>query len=163
MDKSPPIQTMTTITAVFPHLVKKLNTALHVAIILFLCVAFSFALVSLAFCIFNIIKVPYRAIKGPAGIALWNVLAGGFAVLGVTSFMAAVKLHNLTERIANFQENVFQFVILEEQYEDSFWLCVASATIHGVNLLLVAISAIHFPKRKTKTEEANVAAEDIMY
>ncbi|XP_053258935.1 clarin-2 [Podarcis raffonei] len=148
---------------IFPHLVKKLNTALHVAIILFLCVAFSFALVSLAFCIFNIIKVPYRAIKGPAGIALWNVLAGGFAVLGVTSFMAAVKLHNLTERIANFQENVFQFVILEEQYEHSFWLCVASATIHGVNLLLVAISTIHFPKRKTKTEEANVAAEDIMY
>ncbi|XP_053113079.1 clarin-2 [Hemicordylus capensis] len=148
---------------IFPHLVKKLNTALHVVIILFLCVAFSFALVSLGFCILNIIKVPYRAIKGPAGIALWNLIAGSFAVLATTSFMAAVKWHNLTERIANFRENVFQFVVLGEQYEYSFWLCVASATIHGVNLLLVAISMIHFPTRKTKTEEVNVTAEDIMY
>ncbi|XP_044274453.1 clarin-2 [Varanus komodoensis] len=148
---------------IFPHLVKKLNATLHVTIILFLCVAFSFALVSLGFCILNIIKVPYRAITGPAGIALWNILAGGFATLAVTCFMAAVKLHNLTERIANFRENVFQFVILEEEYEHSFWICVASATVHGVNLLLVAISAIHFPTLKTKTEEANVTAEDIMY
>uniref|UniRef100_A0A8D0B568 Clarin 2 n=1 Tax=Salvator merianae TaxID=96440 RepID=A0A8D0B568_SALMN len=148
---------------IFPHLVKKLNTALHVVIILFLCVAFSFALVSFGFCILNIIKVPYRAIKGPAGIALWNVLAGGFAALAVTSFVAAVKLHNLTERIANFRENVFHFVILDEQYECSFWLCVASSAVHGVNLLLIPISTIHFPALKTKTEEANVTAEDIMY
>lgn len=77
--------------------------------------------------------------------------------------MAAVKLHHLTEKIANFRENAFQFVILEEQYERSFWLCVASATIHGVNLLLVSISGIRFPKLKTKTEEANVTPEDIMY
>ncbi|KAL8207583.1 UNVERIFIED_CONTAM: Clarin-2 [Gekko kuhli] len=148
---------------IFPHLVKQLNTTLHLLIIFFLCAAFAFALVSLGFCIFNIIKVPYRAIHGPAGIALWNFLAGGSAVLAVTSFMAAVKLHNLTERIANFRENIFRFVILEEQYEESFWLCVASAAVHGVNLLLVAISGIRFPTLKTKTEEANVTAEDIMY
>uniref|UniRef100_A0A8D0GM95 Clarin 2 n=1 Tax=Sphenodon punctatus TaxID=8508 RepID=A0A8D0GM95_SPHPU len=148
---------------IFPHMVKKLNTALHMMIILFLCVAMSFALVSLGFCILNAIKVPYRAIKGPWGLCLWNIIAGGFAALAVTSFMAAVRLHHLTERIANFQENVFQFVILEEQYECSFWLCVASATTHAVNLLLIAISAIRFPKLKTKTEEANVTAEDIMY
>ncbi|XP_054854803.1 clarin-2 [Eublepharis macularius] len=148
---------------IFPHLVKQLNTSLHLVIIFFLCAAFSSALASLGFCVFNIIKVPYQAIHGPAGIALWNFLAGGFAVLASTSFMAAVKLHNLTERIANFRENIFQFVILEEQYEDSFWLCIVSAAIHGVNLLLVAISEIRFPSLKTKTEEANVTAEDIMY
>lgn len=90
-------------------------------------------------------------------------VAGGFVVLAVTSFMAAVKLHHLTERIANFRENVFRFVILEERFEDCFWICVASATAHAVNLLLIAISGIHFPKIKTKTEEVNVTAEDIMY
>lgn len=90
-------------------------------------------------------------------------VAGGFIALAVTGFMAAVKLHRLTERIANFRENAFQFVILEERFEDCFWLCVASATAHAVNLLLIAISGIHFPKIKTKTEEANVTAEDIMY
>ncbi|XP_006030016.1 clarin-2 [Alligator sinensis] len=146
----------------FPHLVKKLNTGLHVMIIIFLCVAISFALISFGFCILNIIQVPYQAIKGPAGICLWNLLAGGFTALAVASFIAAVKLHHLTERIANFQE-IFQFVVLEEQYEGSFWLCVASATAHGVNLLLIALSAIRFPEFKTKTEEANVTAEDIMY
>lgn len=93
----------------------------------------------------------------------FHFVAGGFIVLAVTSFMAAVKLHHLTERIANFRENVFQFVILEEQFEGCFWLCVASATAHAVNLLLIAISGIHFPKIKTKTEEANVTPEDIMY
>ncbi|KAJ7326914.1 hypothetical protein JRQ81_016673 [Phrynocephalus forsythii] len=148
---------------IFPHLAKTLNTALHVVIILFLCVAFCFALISLGFCILNIIRVPYQAFRGPAGIALWNLLAGGFAVLAVTSFMAAVELHNLTEKIANFQETLFQFIILEQQYEHSFWLSVASATVHALNLLLVAISTIHFPMLKTKTEEANVTAEDIMY
>ncbi|KGL81382.1 Clarin-2 [Tinamus guttatus] len=148
---------------IFPHMVKKLNTGLHVMIIMFLCAALSFSLVSFGFCILNAIKVPYRAIKGPAGLCLWNFLAGGLIVLAVTSFIAAVKLHRLTERIANFRENVFQFVILEEQFEDSFWLCVASATAHAVNLLVIAISWINFPKIKTKTEEANVAPEDIMY
>ncbi|EMP39957.1 Clarin-2 [Chelonia mydas] len=139
---------------IFPHLVKKLNAGLHVMILIFLCAAISFALVSFGFCILNAIKVPYRAIKGPAG---------GFTALAVTSFIAAVKLHRLTERIANFQENVFQFVILEEQYESSIWLCVASATSHVVNLLLIAISGVHFPEFKTKTEEVTVTAEDIMY
>uniref|UniRef100_A0A452GJH6 Uncharacterized protein n=1 Tax=Gopherus agassizii TaxID=38772 RepID=A0A452GJH6_9SAUR len=136
---------------VFPHLVKKLNASLHVMILIFLCAAISFALVSFGFCILNAIKVPYRAIKGPAGICLWNLLA------------ASVKLHRLTERIANFQENVFQFVILEEQYESSIWLCVASATSHVVNLLLIAVSGVRFPEFRTKTEEATVTAEDIMY
>lgn len=93
---------------------------------------------------------------------LFHSVAGGFTALAVASFIAAVKLHHLTERIANFQE-IFQFLVLEEQYEGSFWLCVASATAHGVNLLLIALSAIRFPEFKTKTEEANVTAEDIMY
>lgn len=97
------------------------------------------------------------------GEYLFHFVAGGFVVLAVTSFMAAVKLHHLTERIANFQENVFRFVILEEHFEDCFWICVASATAHAVNLLLIAVSEIHFPKIKTKTEEVNVTAEDIMY
>ncbi|KAK9399018.1 CLRN2: Clarin-2 [Crotalus adamanteus] len=147
----------------FPHLVKKVNMMLHVTIILSLSMAFSFALVSCGFCFLNLLKVPFRAIQGPAGVALWNLVAGGCTMLAVTAFVSAVKLHQLTERIANFRENGFQFLILEEKYMPSFWLCVASATIHGLNLVIVALSAIHFPTLKTKTEEANVTAEDIMY
>ncbi|XP_040276496.1 clarin-2 [Bufo bufo] len=148
---------------IFPDMVKTMNTTLHVIIILFLCAAIAFALISFGFCIYNALKVPYRSIKGPAGICLWNFIAGLFTVFAVTSFIAAVQLHQLTERIANFRENVFTIVILEEHYEDSFWLCVASGATHAFNMLLMAASTIRLPKFKTKTEEANVTADDIMY
>ncbi|XP_068930039.1 clarin-2 [Petaurus breviceps papuanus] len=148
---------------IFPHMVKQLNTGLHVMILIFLFVAMALALISMGFAILNMIKVPYRAVNGPAGICLWNVLAGGVVALAIGSFMAAVKFHDLTDRIANFQEKIFQFVVVEEQYEESFWICVASAAAHAANVLVVAISQIPLPEIKTKIEEATVTAEDILY
>ncbi|KAG8453538.1 hypothetical protein GDO86_000244 [Hymenochirus boettgeri] len=149
--------------SIFPHMVKKLNTSLHAVIILFLILAIAFTFISFGFCVYNAIKVPYRSIKGPAGICLWNFIAGLLIVFAVSSFIAAVQLHHLTERIANFRENVFHIVILEEHFEYSFWLCVASGGTLAFNMLLMAASNIRLPKFKTKTEEANVTAEDIMY
>ncbi|XP_004038528.3 clarin-2 [Gorilla gorilla gorilla] len=148
---------------IFPHLVKELNAGLHVMILLLLFLALALALVSMGFAILNMIQVPYRAVNGPGGICLWNVLAGGIVALAITSFVAAVKFHDLTERIANFQEKLFQFVVVEEQYEESFWMCVASASAHAANLVVVAISQIPLPEIKTKIEEATVTAEDILY
>ncbi|XP_051821018.1 clarin-2 [Antechinus flavipes] len=148
---------------IFPHMVKQLNTGLHVMILIFLFMAMALALVSMGFAILNIIKVPYRAVNGPAGICLWNMLAGGVVALAIGSFVAAVKFHDLTDRIANFQEKIFRFVVVEERYEESFWICVASATAHAANLLVVAISQIPLPEIKTKVEEATVTAEDILY
>ena len=83
--------------------------------------------------------------------------------LAIASFMASVKFHDLTERIANFQEKLFRFVVVEQQYEESFWICVASASAHAANLVVVAISQIPLPEIKTKIEEATVTAEDILY
>lgn len=83
--------------------------------------------------------------------------------MAIGSFMAAVKYHDLTERIANFQERLFRFVVVEEEYEESFWICVASASAHAVNLVVVAISLIPLPEIQTKVEEATVTAEDILY
>ncbi|EHA99023.1 Clarin-2, partial [Heterocephalus glaber] len=148
---------------VFPHLVKELNTGLHVTILLLLLLALALALVSMGFAILNMVQVPYRAVNGPGGICLWNILAGGVVALAIASFMAAVKFHDLTERIANFQERFFQFVVVEEHYEESFWICVASASAHAANLVVVAISQIPLPEIKTKIEEATVTAEDILY
>ncbi|XP_008684028.1 clarin-2 [Ursus maritimus] len=148
---------------IFPHLVKELNAGLHVTILLLLFLALALALVSMGFAILNMIQVPYRAVNGPGGICLWNVLAGGVVALAITSFMAAVKFHNPTERIANFQERLFRFVVVEERYEESFWICVASASAHAANLVIVAISQIPLPEIKTKIEEATVTAEDILY
>nr|XP_006060784.1 clarin-2 isoform X2 [Bubalus bubalis] len=127
---------------IFPHLVKELNAGLHVTLLLLLFLALALALVSMGFAILNMIQVPYRAVNGPGGICLWNVLA---------------------ERIANFQEKLFRFVVVEEQYEESFWICVASASAHATNLVVVAISQIPLPEVKAKIEEATVTAEDILY
>lgn len=88
---------------------------------------------------------------------------GGVVALAISSFTAAVKFHDLTGRIANFQEKLFRFVVVEEQYEESFWICVASASAHAANLIVVAISQIPLPEIKTKIEEATVTAEDILY
>ncbi|KAM6150461.1 clarin-2 [Erethizon dorsatum] len=148
---------------IFPHLVKELNAGLHVTLLLLLFLALALALVSMGFAILNMVQVPYRAVNGPGGICLWNILAGGVVALAIASFMAAVKFHNLTERIANFQERLFQFVVVEEHYEESFWICVASASAHAANLVVVAISQIPLPEIKTKIEEATITAEDILY
>ena len=83
--------------------------------------------------------------------------------LAIASLMTSVKFHDLTERIANFQEKLFRFVVVEEQYEESFWICVASASAHAANLVVVAISQIPLPEIKAKIEEATVTAEDILY
>ncbi|XP_006872548.1 PREDICTED: clarin-2 [Chrysochloris asiatica] len=148
---------------IFPHLVTELNTGLHVMILLLLLLALALALVSMGFAILNMTQVPYRAVNGPGGICLWNVLAGGVVALAISSFMASVKFHDLTTRIANFQEKLFQFVVVEEQYEESFWICVASASAHAANLVMVAISQIPLPEIQIKIEEATVTAEDILY
>ncbi|XP_047607659.1 clarin-2 [Phacochoerus africanus] len=148
---------------IFPHLVRELNAGLHVMILLLLFLALALALVSMGFAILNMIQVPYRAVNGPGGICLWNVLAGGVVALAIASFVAAVKFHDLTERIANFQEKLFRFVVVEEQYEESFWICVASASAHATNLVVVAISQIPLPEMKSKIEEVTVTAEDILY
>ncbi|KAF4013179.1 hypothetical protein G4228_004439 [Cervus hanglu yarkandensis] len=148
---------------IFPHLVKELNVGLHVTVLLLLFLALALSLVSMGFAILNMIQVPYRAVNGPGGICLWNVLAGGVVALAIASFMTSVKFHDLTERIANFQEKLFRFVMVEEQYEESFWICVASASAHATNLIVVAISQIPLPEIKAKIEEATVTAEDILY
>lgn len=66
--------------SVFPKLIRKVNSGLHVIIIFFLFFAIGFALVSLAFCIYNARKVPYQSIKGPLGLYLWNFIAGGLTI-----------------------------------------------------------------------------------
>ncbi|KAJ8336333.1 hypothetical protein SKAU_G00396760 [Synaphobranchus kaupii] len=149
---------------IFPKLVRRLNGGLHVIIIFFLFTAIGFASVSLAFCIYNARKIPYQSIKGPPGLYLWNFIAGLFGVFAIVCFIAAMKHHRLTERVANFREEIFQFIVLEEDYDFSFWLCVASAATHGANFIIVTMSKIHLPKIQTKKpEEPTATADDLLY
>ncbi|XP_030644222.1 clarin-2 [Chanos chanos] len=149
---------------IFPKLVRKINGGLHMIVIFFIFIAIGFAVVSLAFCIYNARKVPYQSMKGPLGLYLWNLIAALFGSLGFACFIASMRHHRLTERVANFQENLFRLVVLEEHLGFSFWLCVASAVTHGANILVVASSKIHLPKIQTKKpEEPTVTGDDLLY
>uniref|UniRef100_A0A3B1JZV4 Clarin 2 n=1 Tax=Astyanax mexicanus TaxID=7994 RepID=A0A3B1JZV4_ASTMX len=148
---------------VFPRLIRKINGGLHMIIIFFHFIAIGFALVSLAFCIYNARKVPYQSIKGPLGLYLWNFIAL-FSSLAFASFLAELQCHRLTEHVANFSENLFHLVVLEEKLGFSFWLSVGSAVTHAANILVVASSKIHLPKIQTKKpEQPTITGEDLLY
>lgn len=162
-------------------------------VILFLFVAIGFALVSLFFCIFNARKVPYQSIKGHKGLYLWNLIAGMsrlltrnfwntfyacfydslkyallfaalFGALGVLCFLAAMRCHSLTERVANYKENLFVLVVLDDSLDWSFWLGVSSIATHFAVCGVVAMSRIKLPKPEIKKpEEPTISALDLLY
>ncbi|KAM3865141.1 clarin-2 [Diretmus argenteus] len=149
---------------IFPKLVQTLNSGLHIMVILFLLVAIGFALVSLSFCIYNARKVPYQSIKGHKGLYLWNFIAGLFGALGVLCFLAAMRHHSLTERVANYRENLFHLLVLDDSLDWSFWLGVASVVTHIAVCGVVAMSRIKLPKPQSKKpEEPTISALDLLY
>ncbi|KAF7666743.1 hypothetical protein LDENG_00093250 [Lucifuga dentata] len=149
---------------IFPKLVQTLNSGLHMMVILFLLVAMGFALVSLSFCIYNARKVPYQSIKGHKGLYLWNFIAALFGALGVLCFQAAMRCHRLTERVANFRENLFILSVLEDSLNWSFWLGVGSILTHFAICGVVAMSRIKLPKPELKKpEEPTISALDLLY
>ncbi|CAL8331251.1 unnamed protein product [Lota lota] len=149
---------------IFPNLVRTLNSGLHMMVILFLLVAIGFALVSLSFCIYNARKVPYQSIKGHKGLYLWNVIAALFGTLGVLCFLAAMRHHHLTERVANHKESFFRLTVLDDRLDWSFWLGVASIATHIAVCGVVAMSRIKLPKaQKKKPEQPVISALDLLY
>ncbi|XP_054634055.1 clarin-2 [Dunckerocampus dactyliophorus] len=149
---------------IFPKLVRTLNGGLHVMVILFLLAAVCFAVVSLSFSIYNARRVPYQSIKGHKGLYLWNVIAALFGTLAVLCFLAAMRHHDLTERVANYRENLFVLVVLDDSVDWSFWLSVASVATHLAVCGVVAMSRIKLPKPEVKMpEEPTISALDLLY
>ncbi|KAM9792501.1 clarin-2 [Neosynchiropus ocellatus] len=149
---------------IFPKLVRTLNGGLHVMVILFLLAAVGFALVSFSFCVYNARKVPYQSIKGPKGIYLWNSIAAVFGSLGMLSFLAAMRHHSLTERVANYRENLFVLMVIDDKLDWSFWLGVGSILTHFVVCGVVAMSRLKLPKPEVKVpEEPTISALDLLY
>lgn len=173
---------------VFPKLVRTLNGGLHMMVIFFLLAAIGFAVVSLSFSIYNARRVPYQSIKGHKGLYLWNLIAGMklgithsclfpkrsliishyfaalFGSLGVLCFLAAMRHHGLTERVANYDEKLFILVVLSDSLDWSFWLGVGSVVTHVAVCGIVAMSRIKLPKPEMKKpEEPTIAALDLLY
>lgn len=87
-----------------------------------------------------------------------------FGALGMLCFLAAVRHHSLTDQVANFRENLFALVVLDDSLDWSFWLGVASIGTHFAVCGVVAMSRIKLPKPEIKKpEEPTVSALDLLY
>lgn len=87
-----------------------------------------------------------------------------FGALGVLCFLAAMRHHSLTDRVANYQENLFVLVVLDDSLDWSFWLGVGSIATHFAICGVVAMSRIKLPKPEIKKpEEPTISALDLLY
>lgn len=75
-----------------------------------------------------------------------------------------MRHHSLSERVANFRENLFVLVIMEDNLDWSFWLCVGSVTTHFAICAVVAMSRIKLSKPDIKKpEEPTISSLDMLY
>lgn len=87
-----------------------------------------------------------------------------FGALALLCFLAAVRHHSLSERVANYRENLFALVVLDDSLNWSFWLGVGSVAAHFAVCGVVAMSRIKLPKPEIKKpEEPAVSSLDLLY
>ncbi|XP_035477902.2 clarin-1 isoform X2 [Scophthalmus maximus] len=147
----------------FPDLLSSVPAGLHVSVI-FLCGAvILFSSVATGFFFFNAFGRPYETLQGPMGLYLWTFICCVCSSLIMILFASEVKLHHLTDRIANFNEVNFVFQTYSERYGRSFWLFFLIFLLHGLNILLIRLAGIQFPFQETKESELSGGAADLMY
>ncbi|XP_061862035.1 clarin-1 isoform X1 [Colius striatus] len=160
----------------FPDLLKIIPASIHVSVILFCTVLIIFALVGAGFFMFNAFGSPYETLHGPIGLYLWSFIAytaemtsislsfpGSCGCLIMILFSSEVKIHHLSEKIANFKERSFIFKTHSEQFADSFWTILVCSLVHFLNALLIRFAGFEFPFSKPKDSGTITGAVDLMY
>ncbi|NXG44169.1 CLRN1 protein, partial [Psilopogon haemacephalus] len=147
----------------FPDLLKTIPASIHVSVILFCTVLIIFALVAAGFFMFNAFGSPYETLHGPVGLYLWSFIACSCGCLIMILFSSEVKIHHLSEKIANFKEGSFTFKTQSEQFADSFWIILVCSLGHFLNALLIRFAGFQFPFSKPKDSGTVTGAADLMY
>ncbi|XP_067850705.1 clarin-1 [Heptranchias perlo] len=147
----------------FPTLLDAIPASLHVSVILFSGAVIVFALVAAGFFMFNAFGRPYETLHGPMGLYLWNTIACSCGFMVMILFTSEVKIHRLSEKIANYKEGNFVFKTHTETVGYSFWLVFACAIMHCINILLIRLSGIQFPFSKSKNTDSGDGGADLMY
>uniref|UniRef100_A0A8C3XS72 Clarin 1 n=1 Tax=Chelydra serpentina TaxID=8475 RepID=A0A8C3XS72_CHESE len=146
----------------FPDLLKIIPASIHVSVILFCTVLIVFALVGTGFFMYNAFGNPYETLHGPVGLYLWK--KGAIVCLIMILFSSEVKIHHLSEKIANYKEGSFIFKTHNEQFQDSFWIILVCSLVHFLNVLLIRLAGFEFPFSKSKeSETTTTGAADLMY
>ncbi|NXI31625.1 CLRN1 protein, partial [Sterrhoptilus dennistouni] len=149
--------------AVFPDLLRIIPASIHVSVILFCSVLIVFALVAAGFFMLNAFGSPYETLHGPVGLYLWSFISCSCGCLIMILFSSEVKIHHLSEKIANFKEGTFTFKTHSEQFADSFWTILVCSLVHFLNALLIRFAGFEFPFSKSKDSGTITGAVDLMY
>ncbi|KAM4821120.1 clarin-1 isoform 1-T1 [Thomomys bottae] len=164
--------------SVFPDLLPAVPASVHINVLLFSSMLVVLTLVAAAFFMYNAFGKPFEALHGPLGLYLLSFIsvslihpniesvpsvAGSCGCLVMILFASEVKLHHLSEKIANFKEGTYAYKTQSEKYTTSFWVIFICFFAHVLNGLLIRLAGFQFPFAKSKdAETANVAA-DLMY
>ncbi|KAK9520322.1 hypothetical protein VZT92_020217 [Zoarces viviparus] len=153
----------TTRFSFFPDLLSVIPVVLHVSVIFFCGVVILFSSVVTGFFFFNAFGRPYETLQGPMGLYLWTFISWLCSCLVMILFASEVKLHHLSNRISNFNEENFVFHTYTERYDRSFWLFFLVFLLHGLNFLLIRLAGIQFPFQESKDLDLSGGAADLMY
>ncbi|XP_033372667.1 clarin-1, partial [Parus major] len=151
------------LVSVFPDLLRIIPASIHVSVILFCAVLIVFALVGAGFFMFNAFGSPYETLHGPVGLYLWSFICCSCGCLIMILFSSEVKIHHLSEKIANFKEGTFTFKTHSEQFANSFWTILVCSLVHFLNALLIRFAGFDFPFSKPKDSGTITGAADLMY
>ncbi|KAI5625612.1 clarin-1, partial [Silurus asotus] len=147
----------------FPDLVDVIPASLHVSVIIFCAVLILFSSVCAAFFMYNAFGNPYETLHGPLGLYLWNLISCVCSCLILILYASEVKLHHLSEKIANYKEGTFVYKTQSEVFDRTFWLIFLVFLVHGINILLIRLAGIQFPFQEAKESDASTGAADLMY
>ncbi|KAM5293180.1 clarin-1 isoform 1-T1 [Ctenodactylus gundi] len=161
----------------FPDLLKAIPVSIHVNVILFSTILIISAMVGAAFFMYNAFGKPFETLHGPLGLYLLSFISGKHKILPLPTnvlpsscgclvmilFASEVKIHHLSEKIANYKEGTYAYKTQNEKYTTSFWVIFICCFVHFLNGLLIRLAGFQFPFANSKdTETTNVAA-DLMY
>ncbi|XP_044288948.1 clarin-1 [Varanus komodoensis] len=147
----------------FPDLFKIIPASIHVSVIVFCLVLLVFALIGTGFFMYNAFGHPYETLHGPLGLYLWSFISFSCSCLIMILFSSEVKIHHLSEKIANYKEGNFIFKTHSEQFANSFWIILVCSLVHFLNILLIRLAGFDFPFSKSKDSENANGAADLMY
>ncbi|XP_040205096.1 clarin-1 [Rana temporaria] len=147
----------------FPDLLNVIPASMHVSVVIFTTTLVAFALVGTGFFMFNAFGNPFETLHGPVGLYLWCFISCSCGCLVLILFSSEVKLHNLSEKIANYKEGGFLFKTQTEYFGKSFWIVLICTLIHFFNMFLIRLAGYDFPFSKSKEMDSGPGAIDFMY
>nr|XP_012292578.1 clarin-1 isoform X1 [Aotus nancymaae] len=160
----------------FPDLLKVIPVSIHVNVILFSAIFIVLTMVGAAFFMYNAFGKPFETLHGPLGLYLLSFISvvlwlpatryrakGSCGCLVMILFASEVKIHHLSEKIANYKEETYVYKTQSEKYAISFWVIFICFFVHFLNGLLIRLAGFQFPFAKSKDSETTNVAADLMY